>query len=412
MYDAGRLKTAVFTSELRGDLGFSPPLLCIADELARLAAQEDCRLRIVFVLSDPVYYGQELSSRGHTVLPTPPIKRSIDIHSLGKSYANLLAAIGFAHERDLALLVEAWDRVLALLSANLIIADSSPLACVAARGRIPIVAVGSSFNMPPADLPVFPAMMTGGLAEANQSLILDTVNRVLQDRGVSRIQHLPELFAGDRRAVFGVPQLDPYFTRRAERLLRPCVNIEGPLAPREAPSIFFALPSTFANLTGVVRTLDRTRASMSCYVPGPETVGVSLLKGIGARVLEARPILKDVLSEAAVVLAASPDLALSGYLAGRPQVILRSDLETSVMASELENRHTAIALEIADIGNLTDAVRALLNDSSYVQSAQEEARRIQVATSDNPAATTARECLELIRSPGSGGFPGYRPGNP
>jgi UDP:flavonoid glycosyltransferase YjiC (YdhE family) len=225
------------------------------------------------------------------------------------------------------------------------------------------------------------------------------VNKVLQGRGVPRVNYLPELFAGDQRAVFAVPQLDPYHVHRNETLLRPCINIDGPLATREDPSIFFALPSTFPNLTDIVRALERAGVVMSCYVPGPETVGLTLLREIGARVFETRPVLKHVLSEATLVLAASADLALSAYLAGRPQVLLRGNLEASVMASELENRHTAIALEVTDADKLTYAIRELLDNSSYVQSSREEARRVQpIATSENSAAFAARGCLELISS--------------
>jgi CelD/BcsL family acetyltransferase involved in cellulose biosynthesis len=138
---------------------------------------------------------------------------------------------------------------------------------------------------------------------------------------------------------------------------------------------------------------------MSCYVPGPGTVGSTLLRETGARIFETRPVLHDVLSDATVVLATSSDLASSAYLAGRPQVILRGDLETNAMALELENRHTAIALDAADLNDLTDAIRELLNNPSYAQSAREESRRLQtMGLSDNSAATAARECLELIES--------------
>src|ERR1700730_10189653 len=110
MRERGRLKTAVFTCELREDLGFAAPLLCIADELVRLAARDGFHVRTIFVLSDPVYSGHEVASHGHTVLAVPSARRPFHTHSLGRSYANLLAAIGFAHERELKLTLDAWDR--------------------------------------------------------------------------------------------------------------------------------------------------------------------------------------------------------------------------------------------------------------------------------------------------------------
>jgi UDP:flavonoid glycosyltransferase YjiC (YdhE family) len=297
------------------------------------------------------------------------------------------------------MLVETWDRLFALLSADVVIADNCPLACLAARGRIPVYVAGSGFSAPPASMAFFPAIDSIGQAETNQSLLVDTVNAVLLGRGAPGIENLPELFAGEQRAVFSVPHLDPYHAHRDERLLSPCANIKGPLAPREAPSIFFSLPSTFPDLARLVRALKRVGAAMSCYVPGPGTVGLTLLKETGARVFETRPVLHDVLSDATVVLATSADLASSAYLAGRPQVILRGDLETNAMALELENRHSAIALDAADFNDLADAIRELLNNPSYAQSAREESRRLRMmGLSDNSAATAARECLEFIES--------------
>jgi hypothetical protein len=399
MGEGGHEKTAVFTCELRQDLGFAAPLLCIADELVRLAAKDGSQVRTVFVLNDPVYCGHEVASHGHIVLPAPSIRRPLEINSFGKSYANLLSAVGFAHERDLKPLVETWDRLFAVLSPNAIVADNSPTVCLAARGRIPVLVTGSGFTAPPANIITFPAIASDVRSEANQTLIRDVVNKVLQGRGAPRIANLPELFAGDQQAVFTVPQLDPYFVYRNERLLGACINIKGPLAQTETPSVFFALPSTFPYLTGVVRALERVGAPISGYVPGPRSVGLTLLNEIGARLFDTRPILNHVLSEASVVLAASADLALSAYLAGRPQVILRTDFETSMIASELEKRQTAIALEVTGAEKVTYAIRELIDNPSYIQSSREEARRAQaIMTSDNSAALAARRCLELINS--------------
>lgn len=389
--------TAVFVCELREDLGFAAPLLSIADELVRLAAQNGYQLRTVFVINDPVHCGHEVASRGHIVLPTPSIKRAPEINSRARSYANLLAAIGFGDVRELELRVETWDHVFAFLSPDVVVADSSPAACLAARGRIPVLVTGSGFAVPPFHMEVFPTILGNTSPETNQTLIRDVVNKVLQARGASPIGSLPELFAGNRRAIFAVPQLDPYRAVRNERLLSPCIDIRCPLAPSEAPSIFLSLPSTFAHLTAVVHRLQRVGATISGYLPGPRSVGLTLLRHVGAHIFEMRPILSEVLSDASVVVAASADVAVAAYLAGRPQLILRGDVESSLIATELEKRHVAIALDVTEAKRLTDAVRELLDSPSYALSAQEEARRTHASTpSDNSAALAATWCLELV----------------
>jgi hypothetical protein len=396
--DEGRHQiTAVFVSELRADLGFAAPLLRIADELARLAALDGRSRRTVFVVGDPVYCGHELAAHGHMVLPAPSINRTAEITSQARSYANLLAGAGFGDQRELALRVEAWDRVFALLSPSIVVADNSPVACLAARGRIPVLVTGSGFAAPPIHMAAFPPMIDDAAPETNQAFIRDVANRVLQARGASTIARLPELFAGDRRAVFAVPQLDPYRASRNEALLSPCSDIRSPLTPCEKPSIFFSLPSMFAHLITVVRGLEHVGATVSGYVPGPRSVGLTLLRQVGAHMFETRPRLSEVLRDAAVVVSASADLAEAAYLAGRPQLVLRGDIETDAMATELQKRHAAIALDVTDAKCVTDALRALLDDPSYALSAQEEARRTHAGgPSEDSAALVARSCLELI----------------
>ncbi len=398
MGKTGQEYTAVFTYELGDDLGFGSPLLCIADELGKLAGQRGCQLQTVFAVSDPVYCGHEAAFRGHRVVSAPVNKQPLEIYSRGKSYANILAVNGFAHERELKLRAEAWDRLFTVLSPDVIVAESSPTACLAARGRIPLMAAGSGFDVPPAGLAIFPAIAGDCEPETNQALLRDTVNKVLKSRGIPVVDYLPELFAAGRRAVFTVPQFDPYHAHRKETLLGPCIGIEGPFAPREAPSIFFSLPSTLPCLSGVVRALEQVNAAISCYVPGPETAGLAMLQQIGAHIYETRPDLEHVLQEAEAVLAASADLAMAAYLAGRPQVIIRRDLETSVMASELEKRGTAIALDLADVDSgVKRALKDVLNNSSYARSAREEARRARpFIDPDRCAAIAAQQCSELF----------------
>jgi UDP:flavonoid glycosyltransferase YjiC (YdhE family) len=243
----------------------------------------------------------------------------------------------------------------------------------------------------------FPTIIGDSLPEANQALLLDVVNRVLQSRGAPTVEGLPGLFAAERRAIFAVPQLDPYHAVRNETLLSPCFEIRSPLTPPETPSIFFSLPSTFTHLTMIVRALERTGAAIHGHVPGPRSVGLTLLTQARSHVFTTWPIPSDALRDVSVVMAASADVAVVAYLAGRPQLILRGDIETSFIATELEKRGAAIALDVIDAKTLTDAARELLDNPGYRSSAQEEARRAHAsAPPDGSAAMVARWCLELI----------------
>jgi hypothetical protein len=403
MAEQRRRITAVFACELREDLGFAAPLLSIGDELVRLAELSGCSLRAVFVVADPIHCGHEIASRGHDVLPAPSIKRALDIRSEARSYSNVLATIGFGDQRELKLSIDAWDRIFAHLSPDLLVVDSSPVACLAARGRIPVLVTGSGFAEPPIHMAAFPAIIGDAQPETNQALIRDVVNTVLRMRGVPTIENPPEFLAGDRRAIFAVPQLDPYRATRSETLFNAYTDIQGPLVPSDVPSIFLSLPATFAHLTTVVRGVERAGATISAYIHGARSVGLTLLRQIRARIFETRPILSEALRDVSAVVAASADVAVGAFLAGRPQLILRSDVETSLLAAELVKRRVAIAPDVKDARTLADAIRTLLDDQSYMLSAQEEARRTHASMPpDCSAARAARWCMELIGRSGQG----------
>jgi hypothetical protein len=184
-------------------------------------------------------------------------------------------------------------------------------------------------------------------------------------------------------------------------LFTPCVDFQGPLPALGVPSIFFAVPSTLSCLIKIVRAVEAEGIVVSCYVPGPTTVALTMLNQLGVRIFDTRPALRDVLPNASVVLTASADLALSAYLAGRPQLIIKTDRETSVVASELETRQTAIALDPAELGSLGVSLRELLYNSSFAHSAYEEARRaLADARADESVANVAHQCMELLTSNG------------
>jgi rhamnosyltransferase subunit B len=62
------------------------------------------------------------------------------------SYADILAGSGFGSVETLLPVVAAWQVLLDLLRPDLIVADYSPILCLAAYGSVPVVAIGDGLS--------------------------------------------------------------------------------------------------------------------------------------------------------------------------------------------------------------------------------------------------------------------------
>ncbi|WP_054763771.1 hypothetical protein [Methylomonas koyamae] len=112
------------------------------------------------------------------------------------SYTDLLASVGFASPLVLTRMLNAADMRLAACAPDLVIADFAPLAQLVARGRLPVVCLGSGYTMPPlacADLPPFRDDLEP-MVEATE--LLAALSEALVARGASRPGSIAEAFCG------------------------------------------------------------------------------------------------------------------------------------------------------------------------------------------------------------------------
>ena len=246
-------KTALFAWELGEGLGHASRLNAIADALLGV----DPGVRPVFAFCDPIYGRTAIGSAKHSVIPAPVAPVTQDIRSFGASYADVLTVFGYGDAVQLRLSLEAWDDLFAMIEPDLVIADHSPTACLAARGRIPVLITGNGFSVPPADLPTYPALQAEGQTASNQNHLLQVMNEVLMMRNAPALETLPEFLQGDRRAIFTLPQLDSYHQFRNERVLGPYAAVTGPMEPLAEPAIFLYSRADQENIDpGCVETVE------------------------------------------------------------------------------------------------------------------------------------------------------------
>ncbi|OGV71272.1 MAG: hypothetical protein A3B82_04025 [Methylophilales bacterium RIFCSPHIGHO2_02_FULL_57_10] len=140
-------------------------------------------------------------------LPDPPM-----------NYSEMLLRFGYHDPRFLGGLAEAWRTQFELCGADVVVADHSPTALLAARMMdIPSAAIGSGFFVPPLQSPMpsirpwlnVPAQR---LEQADQ-MVLATMNRLLEDEGSAPLGSVADLFDLPASFLMTFRELDHYSQR-------------------------------------------------------------------------------------------------------------------------------------------------------------------------------------------------------
>ncbi|MBI2383337.1 MAG: hypothetical protein HYV18_04620, partial [Gammaproteobacteria bacterium] len=191
------------------------------------------------------------------------------------SYASLLHNTGFDDPFALAGRIEAWRLLLATLKTDLLFADHSPVAIVAARTLgIPVCHVGTGFTVPPLLTP-FPSFrprmsVPAQVLAHNEREVLKELNRALERLKLAPLPDLQEIFRGTLPAVLGYRELDHYEVERPEpyRGLPDYSYGEAPPWPAGSGPKVFAYLRPIAQLDKVLEGLKRAPARVLLRISG------------------------------------------------------------------------------------------------------------------------------------------------
>jgi len=386
----GDAKTVLLINQLGAGFGHVSALLPIGAALAGRGHS------IVCSMADMLHASLSLRRVGFPVVQAPvwPGRRSDE----PSSYADLLVLNGFESVPALMLMVQAWQDLFDIIAPDLIVADHSPTAALAAYGSIPTVLVGNGFAMPPHDLPGFPILQPGRDALAPEARLLEAVCEVQDRRGRPAPPSLPGLFAAEFRAVLTLPELDPYDSQRNEQVLGPM----GQLPPyRPSPpsrSVYAYLATDHPEIEEIAAGLALADADISCHVRGDNGRIAEFLAARGVAVLEEPADLANTLpSCAAVVSHGSLGMAHAALAAGRPQLTLPHDLEKRSAAAALDGLGvSSTIIDNVDASTVAAQIDRLISDSEYGHRASVCAQSILARPSADALGTVVDACEDLL----------------
>lgn len=378
--------------------GHVVPLLAVARRLSEHGH------RPVLALRDVVGPATLLREDKFPVLqaPTwqPPSRRRMPPTA---TLADIFVIMGFGDRDRIHSIVTAWDALIDLVRPKLVVAEFSPGLCLAARGRVPLVAISNGFGLPPSEMETFPPLQPDVKPLVRQEDLLASVNAVQRDRDAPPLARLPALFEADGQFVRTLPLLDPYASLRAE----PAVGQLEPLpeaAPLPSqPHVYVYYGSEMPGVKPLMDGLGQAGVAATVYLRGAPPGVLRRLERPGLQLLDSPPRYGDILPRCSVAVhygALGTAAACLG--AGRPQLLLPRQLERQMTAEILNKLRVAGTIPgkfTAD--HFASALLKMVNHPTLAANAAAVAADLERPEPGHALDRIVERCLALIDETGS-----------
>ena len=388
-------KTVLLACELGGGMGHIDPLLQIARGLAGLGHQPVLAVRNLALawpkvsqtpfplMQAPVYYWK--SAPGQT-------------QNTGAGYGDTLARTGFLAGETLLPMVRAWDELLARIQPALVIADYSPVLCLAVYRTLPALNVGFGFIVPPTEGETFPPLLPGKPPFAAAERLLDVIQSVQRARARPIPETLTKTFADAEPFLTVLPELDHYAHVRREGHLGPLVELLPPQPWPEPPRFFAYLKATNPATAVILGALARSGFSGQAYVLGAQPEERARLAKPGVDILDTPPPLNQVLPWARVVVHhGGINMAQQALAAGRPQLVFPEHLEALLTAVQLHRLGVAHYMKDEfPPGTIITGLRQLMTEAGFRDRARQLAEQVHARGPWSPLPRILSRCQQLL----------------
>ena len=175
-------RKVVLTWELGGGLGHVARLAAVSEALARRGLEPVLVARSTDSLRAWGIDATERDALNAPLWPGLMPGASSPVQGPQASLGDSLGDLGLNDASTIASLIGEWDRIFARVKPLALVADFAPASLLAAAGRIPSVAIGSGYALPPADVPEFPLLRSDvPVRKYEERILLDAVNRAPMD---------------------------------------------------------------------------------------------------------------------------------------------------------------------------------------------------------------------------------------
>lgn len=313
------------------------------------------------------------------------------------SFGDILANSGLRDSAVVEFLLRGWDGLLTATGADVVITNFAPIAQLSARGRVPVVAAGNGFTLPPDHLPEFPPLLKARPTYPEDQL-LQAVNLGLERTGRAGLSHLPEIMSADRRMPHSLRIFDPYESVRLEQMLAPILPGWTPVRPAGGDEIFVYFAETTPRAEHIFEAFARMGRSVRIHVPNLPAATARKLAAAGASV-EPKPLpVADIARRCRLVIShGGLGLVSMTLAAGLPQLVLAPDLEKRLIGETIVRLGVGrlVRWRDVDVEVILAAVDLLLADESTRERACRLGAELTSLLQENSAGRIAEAALSL-----------------
>ncbi|MCC6949027.1 MAG: hypothetical protein IT539_14780 [Bradyrhizobiaceae bacterium] len=331
----------------------------------------------------------------------------VGLPGLQATLGDILADLGLRNGKVVEYALAGWDTIFSHVRPSAVVADYSPMCLLAARGRIPTLATGNGFTLPPAHLERFPILRPEREdPKYDEPALLESLNGALRATSRHPIDRLPAVFTADRTCLGGFTEIDPYAADRRTSYLAPFIPSWDPDVRKEGNEIFVYLPEYIHSYPSILTALESVAAAGSTlrlYAPNlDQTIAQRLASAAVA--VERQPLpLESIARRTRLIVSHGGCGTVSFALAsGIPQVVIAFDTEKLLTGTALEKLQAGRLvrlqrdnpLEAALLGQVILEAHA---DDRLAETARSLAPGFLARLQEDPAECVADQVVEIAR---------------
>jgi UDP:flavonoid glycosyltransferase YjiC (YdhE family) len=291
------------------------------------------------------------------------------------TWGEFMGDIGFRRPDIIRESIGWWQGVMRECDISLVIADNAPCALLAAKGLgIPSVAIGSGYWVPPPNMTTFPVLLSRYSTRIHdEAEIVDTINSVIPEFGIPKLERLPEVYACTDQLVFTLEMLDPYIEWRSQPLLPPIIG--GEVEPAsDGDEVFVYFSTSEKSDAGLMEAIGSLGVPVRAFMPGIDDHIAEDLTRRGVHV-ERSPVPVDLVAKRSRLLvnAAQHGTLCMGLAAGLPQVSVPQQREQEYNAEAAARRGVLVSVDKAerDVDRFRSIVLDAYEDAAMARRAKD-----------------------------------------
>lgn len=347
----------------------------------------------VWVLPPAFMQAAQFSNLPHARFAAPLMRQAAPAQPLRiDSFADILLSFGFGDAAVLGRAVRAWAQLFETVRPCSIVLDYAPAAQLAAQLLgVRAFQITNGFDAPPPNCPVFGITVRGPYMEQLNARKLQQISTTMAQVGHDVTGRpgptLEDYFNCPSKVYDCIPETDPYGSRDHGLYVGPLAtlhNAEAALWPHntanQAPG-----PRVFAYLRNVpnasewLDALCRADACSLCVWPDASDALIQRHCNSRVRIVRQPVDINRALAQADAVLNyGSTTTVCQTLLAGKPQLMLPTDIEKTLVARKVVE-HGAGLMWRQGSGACAEALHQFLNASALAPAAQTITARYPVA---------------------------------